>query len=77
MKSEFEEMVEQNERFKQETEDAKKSTAEIYAQNNKMAAEGEQVQQQMKEGAAELANYKELMEQALVIRKNLEGNREQ
>ena len=72
MQEKYDEMKIENKNCKQEAEDMRKSTAEIYAQNTKIKKDSEIVENSMKELAAELANYKDLMEQALSIRKNLE-----
>ncbi len=73
MSSRYEEMVAENERFRHEAQDAKSTAAEIYKDNQRLVSEAEKIEAQLTSNSNELANYRDLLEKALGIRKDLES----
>ena len=73
MSSKYEEMQRENERCKRETADAKSTATDIYKENQIFTSEAEKIEAQLTANSNELANYRDLLEQALGIRKDLES----
>ena len=73
MSSRFEEMAVENERCREQAQDAKNTAAEIYIENQRLTSEAEKIEAQLTSNSNELANYRDLLEKALGIRKDLES----
>jgi chromosome segregation ATPase len=72
MSSRYEEMLAENELCRQQAQDAKNTAAEIYKENQRLTSEAEKIEGQLTSNSNELANYRDLLEKALGIRKDLE-----